>query len=523
MTSTGETPPGSQQLARSRATISALIDPNHVDDPDRRLLRLTEAIETLVELDPDPALAVAASDVAMRLATYTSDRGARVSAARASHLARCASGDADGAALALERLREAAETDGDVDGVYDATWFEFLTAVQCADGFGVRRGLGALRSFATAGSSHRAVSLHRSARCLAEAIGADAEPIDAWPDGTPYDDDHVLRPALAPWSAIGRGRPEDARFALDRSLETGALERVPASMRPAALVITGRACAALDAPAHATSILAALETHRGSFIATGPRPVRWLGPVDLVLGELAASLGDRTTASAHLDAARSACERLRATSMTPRLRRLAETIDSADFGDSDARRSKEPRSSSTHRRVSIERVGSMWRFRRGDIDATIAHRKGLGQLRSLLADPGREYHCVDLVQPGAARQSGVDLLDERARNAYRARYEELTATIAEAAEWNDDEREFRAREELSALADELGRGIGLGGRTRTTGSTVERARVNATRTIRGAISMIAELDPVFGTHLDRCVRTGIYCVYESDGSYDIGC
>ncbi|MGH2713244.1 MAG: hypothetical protein ACRDM7_05040, partial [Thermoleophilaceae bacterium] len=60
----------------------------------------------------------------------------------------------------------------------------------------------------------------------------------------------------------------------------------------------------------------------------------------------------------------------------------------------------------------------------------------------------------------------------------------------------------------------LARAVGLGGRDRPSGSGAERARVNATRAIRAAIRRIEECDPSLGRHLDRAVRTGIFCVYD---------
>ena len=522
MTAWSETPFGPPELEHARSSAIELIDGPNEGDVRWRVRRLAEAAEALVELDPNPALAVTASDVATELARDDPKGAGLVGAARASHLARRAAGDTAGAAAALGRLRETAEASGDVDGMYDATWLEFLTAVTDGDRFGVRRSLGALRSFATAGTSHRAVALHRSARCLAGAIADETAPADRWPDGTAYADDHRLRPVLAAWTAIQQRRPEDARFALDRTMEAGVLDLVPASVRPTALMVLGSVCAVVRSSEHVSTLLEALEPHGGTFIATGPQPVRWSGSVDLVVAELAMSVGDRVLANDRLDAARSACQHLRAGSMSARLRRAA----SATSATSDGTPSNTPDAVSAmprHRAVTIRRNGSMWRFSRGSVDVMVRHRKGLEQLRVLLAEPGREHHCVDLVRPGAVRESGIEVLDERARDAYRARYEELTATIDEAATWNDSEREFLAREELSALAHELARGLGVGGRTRTTGSTVERARVNVTRTVRGAIARLSEHDPVFGSHLERSVRTGIYCVYEPDGSYEIDC
>jgi hypothetical protein len=95
---------------------------------------------------------------------------------------------------------------------------------------------------------------------------------------------------------------------------------------------------------------------------------------------------------------------------------------------------------------------------------------------------------------------------------------ELADDLREAEEWNDLERAAVTQAEIDALAEELSRAVGLGGRDRKAVSVAERARVNATKAIRGAIKKIAEQHPSLGHHLDASVRTGTYCSYEPDPS-----
>jgi hypothetical protein len=114
----------------------------------------------------------------------------------------------------------------------------------------------------------------------------------------------------------------------------------------------------------------------------------------------------------------------------------------------------------------------------------------------------------------AAAEGGGAWLDEEAKRAYRERLAELEDDIAEAERFNDVERAARAREERELIGRELARAVGLGGRDRPVGSAAERARVNATRAIRGAIKRIEECDASLGRHLDRAVRTGTFCAYD---------
>ena len=101
-----------------------------------------------------------------------------------------------------------------------------------------------------------------------------------------------------------------------------------------------------------------------------------------------------------------------------------------------------------------------------------------------------------------------------AKIAYRRRIEELRVEREAAELVGDEDRAWELQRELDALAAELARALGLGGRHRRAGSAAERARVNVTRAIRTAINRIEEVLPELGRHLDRSVRTGFFCRYE---------
>ena len=165
--------------------------------------------------------------------------------------------------------------------------------------------------------------------------------------------------------------------------------------------------------------------------------------------------------------------------------------------------------------------------------------KGLRHLARLLADPGREFHAIDLEaadgppapaarlraragagQPGLAVRRDLGdagaLLDATAKAAYQARLTELGAELEEAEGCNDPARATKARQEMEFLVAELARAVGLGGRDRRAASHAERARLNATRAIRAAMANLARADPALGQHLAATVRTGRYCSYTPD-------
>jgi hypothetical protein len=102
------------------------------------------------------------------------------------------------------------------------------------------------------------------------------------------------------------------------------------------------------------------------------------------------------------------------------------------------------------------------------------------------------------------------MLDEQARAAYRRRLH----AIDEALEGAGDVARARLEEERDVLVSELARATGLGGRARRAGSATERARVNAQRRLKDAVTRIGEIAPAIGAFLEDAVRTGTYCCFK---------
>jgi tetratricopeptide (TPR) repeat protein len=145
--------------------------------------------------------------------------------------------------------------------------------------------------------------------------------------------------------------------------------------------------------------------------------------------------------------------------------------------------------------------------------------KGMRLLSKLVAEPNREFHVLDLVGAGKAAEVQGDAgehLDDEAREAYRQRVQELRSVQEEAEANNDLGRAAKAREELDFIVRELSRAVGLSGRSRRAGSAAERARVNVQRRLRDAVKRIATEQAALGRHLERSLKTGMYCVYEPE-------
>ena len=128
---------------------------------------------------------------------------------------------------------------------------------------------------------------------------------------------------------------------------------------------------------------------------------------------------------------------------------------------------------------SLAREGDYWAVTAGTVTARIRDARGMQMLAELVAAPGREVHVLALMGADGEGADGGDageLLDKEAIAEYRERLTRLSRTeLAEAESWSDTGRAARARAERDAIANELARGVGLGGRARRA-SARRRAR-----------------------------------------------
>lgn len=178
----------------------------------------------------------------------------------------------------------------------------------------------------------------------------------------------------------------------------------------------------------------------------------------------------------------------------------------------------------------FRREGDCWSVSFDERTVSLRHLKGMRYLARLLAEPGREFHVLDLVAAetigsvhGERRAGGRatlgdagEMLDAHAKSAYRRRLAEIDEDIEDARASGDDLREAQADAERDFLVRELSRAVGLGGRGRRAGSASERARVAVTRALRQTMARIDEHHPELGEHLGRTIRTGTYCSYQPD-------
>ena len=202
------------------------------------------------------------------------------------------------------------------------------------------------------------------------------------------------------------------------------------------------------------------------------------------------------------------------------------------------------------------RTGEYWTVVYEEEESLIKNGKGLHYISCLLRHAGRDIHALELVgmaQPGrasnvvatAALERSVheevlpqpqlttdklrfsypgdagEMLDVRAKVAYRGRLAELREELIEAKRRGDENRGTKAEDEIAALTRELSRPVGLWGRDRRAASAAERARLNVTRSIKLALERIAQSSPKLGSHLKTRIKTGTFCCYRPDPDLSI--
>lgn len=156
--------------------------------------------------------------------------------------------------------------------------------------------------------------------------------------------------------------------------------------------------------------------------------------------------------------------------------------------------------------------------------------KGLKYIAHLLRHPHRAIHVSTLDAPPAEQQSpeifpegsirsdlgdAGEILDTKAKAAYRRRLSELQEALTEAKRLNPQQAES-IEQEIDNLYQQLRQATGIGGKKRVAGSHVEKVRVNVKRAIDAAIERLEPLDPELWQHLRKTIKTGTSCTYAPD-------
>jgi hypothetical protein len=226
----------------------------------------------------------------------------------------------------------------------------------------------------------------------------------------------------------------------------------------------------------------------------------WHGVTDDTLARAHALLGDADAAARHRAAALATYERVGATWWRDRL-----------LGALPAGAVAAPDVVTVHLH---QQPGGLWLVGREGATFVLPRMRGLVHLHALLDRPDTDLPAAALSGEIVVEQAPLEILDEESRRVLGARLSALDAELA-------DRDRPELREERDAVAAYLAGGTGLRGRSRTTGSHAERARVAVRKAIVAALARIAEADPWLGRHLRDRVHTGFECRYESDPDHPV--
>jgi tetratricopeptide (TPR) repeat protein len=273
-----------------------------------------------------------------------------------------------------------------------------------------------------------------------------------------------------------------------------------------ALMSIGSSCALVKDSALAARAYVALAGEPSkNRVFWGPAACSVFGPRSRVLGDLALLLGRAEQASAHYDEAIELCRAMGAKPFLELSLRGREACGGC---------SKAPKPELKQPRLSLRREGDMWAIEAGGAPFRLKHSKGLAYLEQLVSQSGREVHVLMLVGAEHADGDPGAVLDARAKAEYQRRIEQLDDRIELARSLGDELGVAKARGELDAVAAELARAVGLGGRDRRASSNVERARINVQRRLKDSIESISVVDVALGRFLQATIKTGTFCSFQ---------
>lgn len=325
----------------------------------------------------------------------------------------------------------------------------------------------------------------------------------------PFLDDPEGGPNADAWRALPlarMGRRAEAGAVIDRLAAAGFSLIVDAAWLEV-IATVAEACAELGRREAAQELLPIILPYAGLF-ATGATGAVCFGSMHRHIGLLAQCVGDLDEADEHFRYALKANRRAGATLLIAHTQRqhaalLRERSGPEDVATADAMLAE---ANETYRQLGLEhwmsvehartqdavfrRDGEVWVVGYQGRERRVRNIKGMAVLARLLAEPGREFHGLDLTSPdGRADRVTVsgdtgEVIDARARQTYRHRLTELDEEIDEAALTGDTDRAERVQAERDALVEQLTAAYGLGGRARRANDPIERARSTVAKRIQ---------------------------------------
>jgi tetratricopeptide (TPR) repeat protein len=371
-------------------------------------------------------------------------------------------------------------------------------------------------------------------------------------------------PAVPVWRSLSafvhaqQGRLEEARAEIER-LAVEEFHDLPRDyLRISCLMYLADACAVVGDRRRAAQLYDLMLPYASRCVVVGFGLMCW-GALGRFIGSLAATLERWDEASKHFEAALEINRRLHACPAVAHTQYAYARMLHAAQRDPDRARALAGESAATAAALGMESLaasaarlctdlaavpaatvrtaaaapaavfqqqGDVWTMGLDGQTVQLKDLLGFTYIAQLLRYPDREFHVLDLVSlvGGATEEAeNIDLggdtgevLDQRARSAYRQRLRDLQCELVEAEGDNDLGRMTQLRAEIDVLSDELLRASGLGGRARRAGSVAERARVNVSKRIGIALKRIAAHHEELARYLSQAIKTGTFCSYNPD-------
>jgi hypothetical protein len=169
-----------------------------------------------------------------------------------------------------------------------------------------------------------------------------------------------------------------------------------------------------------------------------------------------------------------------------------------------------------HQSNTFKQTNGLWQISYAGASVLLPEVKGFHDLARLMATPGTEVHCTQLMDSPDTMSEDAPVMDARALKSYEAHIRDLREAIGEAKAMNDLVRCEKLNAELDQLTEHISKALGMGRRTRKLNAAAERARSAVTWRIRNAIKKIEAAHPDLALHLTNSIRTGTFCCYEPE-------
>lgn len=169
-----------------------------------------------------------------------------------------------------------------------------------------------------------------------------------------------------------------------------------------------------------------------------------------------------------------------------------------------------------NKRNVFKKTDNFWVMSFNNLSVQLPEVKGFFDIAKLIKNPENEIHCAELMGNITSKSESIEAIDEKAKQKYHARINELQEELRDAEEMNDVGRTELLNNELNQILDYLSQSTGLKGRARKLADPSDRARAAVTLRIKSAIQKIENVHPSLAKHFQNNIKTGTFCVYSPE-------